>query len=589
MCVQVHSNGYSSFNNSLQVLRDAKFRFNQDTKEWFGPWYKRDEIKELLENYDTIEDKISDEEYEKVACGEPQQFSEGMRRVPDYSLLNYGPITGKAPHENFQKIAISKGINLSSQAYFLGQGSGKSYIAAAIIAHRLYKYHDCNKVLFVTTNIGVRNLYHELFKFIRGLDENKVKIADKNYRNPFDDPNTDIVITSYNSFRLVCDYYKKKNKISSKTPRKPFLPLKEWMKGKGMLILDESHCVANPQSLQSHYISLHSSEFDYRYLFSGTPADKIEKLYQQYKIMDPWLVYNLSFTEWKEKLAYLGDRFSMYSIREWKKDEVEKQNQRFLQSYGVYYKTTDLIDLPNYNEKKIYIPMSPEHRKIYEEVIISDLANNNTVRDIINRFPYLMLATDDPTLLEKHREKFDASLNLDLGRFSPESLEKYHALEDIINDTEKDEKVIVWVIHPSTAKRICEKFSKYNPICIIGDTPMDERFSMVEDFKKGNHKLLVANITTLNTSVTILESHISVYFERGFNYTEFEQSQNRNYRIGQESEVTSYVLIYDKSLDCLLDKNLESKGLLVRGLNSRDFLTQEEWKKVFNCTENDNF
>ena len=118
---------------------------------------------------------------------------------------------------------------------------------------------------------------------------------------------------------------------------------------------------------------------------------------------------------------------------------------------------------------------------------------------------------------------------------------------------------------------------------------MDERFSMVEDFNKDNHKLRVANITTLNTSVTILESHISVYFERGFNYTEFEQSQNRNYRIGQESEVTSYVLIYDKSLDCLLDKNLESKGLLVRGLNSRDFLTQEEWKKVFNCTENDNF
>ena len=108
---------------------------------------------------------------------------------------------------------------------------------------------------------------------------------------------------------------------------------------------------------------------------------------------------------------------------------------------------------------------------------------------------------------------------------------------------------------------------------------------MIEEFKKNDHKLLVANITTLNTSVTILEAHVTVYFERGFNYTEYSQSKNRNYRIGQDSDIASYILVYNNSLDVLLSKNLETKGKLVEGLCSKDFLSQEDWVTIFNCNE----
>lgn len=589
LCVNISSTDYSSFSDAIKVLKNNKFRYDASLKSWLGPWFKFEEIKSRLEDFDVIDNRVKDKELIELKAGEKEQFSESTRRIPDYSLMNYGPITGKEPHENFQKIAITKGINKSSYCYFYGQGSGKSYIAAAIIAHRKYKYKDCNKVVFITTNIGVRNLYHELFKFIKDLDPNKVRIADKNYRNPFDDPNIDIVITSYNGWRLICDYYLKKLKITSKNPRKSFLPLKQWANNERlMLILDESHCIANPTSKQSHLIALHSPLFTYRYEFSGTPADKPEKLWQQYNVIDPYLVYNLNFTEWKDKMAYLGDRFSRYSIREWKKDELEDQNQRFLNSYGEYYKTTDLVDLPEYNEKTIYIPMSKNHRKIYEEVIIQDLGVQRDTRGYVNRFPYMMLSVDEPELLKKHSDAFNEKLNERINNFDDRDLEKFNALEDIIED-HKGEKIIVWILHPLTAQKTCEKFKNLNPICIIGETKQEERFKLVEEFKTGDHKLLVANITTLNTSVTILEAKVSVYFERGYNYTEFAQSQNRNYRIGQDKDITSYILVYDRSLDCLLNKNLRSKGTLVEGLCSRDFLTQDEWKTIFNCTENDEF
>ena len=584
ICASITKSSYTVFNKELDIMRSLKFRFNQKTGEWVGLLHKRDELKEAIEEIDVVVDKISDIEVALIQEGTAEQKFETSRRIPDYSLMNFGPIEGKAPNEDFQKKAIIKGINTNRYCFFYGMGSGKSYILAAIIAHRLYKYHDCNKVLIITTNIGVMNLVHEMKKFIKGLPDNKIVIANKDYRNPFDDKEADIVVTSYNSFRLICDYYKKKYKITSKKPRKPFLPIEEWADGNAMIALDESHNVANPTSLQSHYVALHAELFEYRYLFSGTPADKPEKQWQQFNIVDPYLVYNLSFGDWKDKMAYIGDRFSAYSIREWKEDELKDQNERFLKSYGEYYKTDDLVTLPDYNEKTIYIDMKPDHRYIYESVVVEDLKTERNVRDTVNRFPYMMLACDDPSLLKKHSEKFDQKLNKVIDTFKDTNLGKYDALADIISDY-PDDKIIVWVIHPSTAKRICDRFKSLNPICITGDTDQKARFDLVEEFKTGNHKLLVANITTLNTSVTILEAHVSVYFERGFNYTEYSQSRNRNYRIGQESDIASYILVYNKSLDVLLSKNLESKGKLVEGLCSKDFLSQEDWVTIFNCNE----
>ena len=215
LCVKVDSSSYGSFNNAIRVLKDNKFRYNSTTKEWLGPWFKRDDIKGYLEDYDTVEDTVTQDQIDSVTEGKPEQFNESIRRIPDYSLMNFPPIEGKHPYENFQKQGISRGINSSRFYYAWDCGSGKSYVASALIAHRLLKYKDCSKVVLVTSSIGVRNLYHELFKFIKDLDESKVEIADKNNRDPFDHKDKDIIITSYNSWRLICDFYKKKKKNSN--------------------------------------------------------------------------------------------------------------------------------------------------------------------------------------------------------------------------------------------------------------------------------------------------------------------------------------------------------------------------------------
>lgn len=630
------------FNQAVAVAKQLYCKWDSKRYIWTASASRFDAIRDAFSEIDILDQTFSQEELEEAIAIAPELSAEKTRRIPDYSLLKFLPITGKHPNENFQKEAISKGINRSRYAYFYDMGTGKSYIASAIIAHRLYKYKDVKKVFFITSSIGVRNLKDELVKFIKDLDINRVAIADKNNRLPFTD-DVDIVITNYNTLQLLDEAYanaykkisglikhleeSKREKtqnsikeelayickafqidISADTDTESFLKtiksyfrksgklikaanlekaIKEWLDGgEGLLLLDESHQLANPLSNRSKIAVKFSGNFKYRYLFTGTPADVPVKLYNQFKILDPWLVYNMSFSEWKEKMAYLGTPFSSSAIRGWKKEELEKSNNRFLRLHGNYLSASDVLDLPDFFEKRIPIEMTSSHRYIYEESVSSILASAKNNQDMVNAFPYQLLSVDNPSLLARHLDRFPEGLQHAIAGFKPDDLEKMRVLDDILTD-HPDEKILVWAIHPDTIKYICERYKKLNPLYVIGDTAQEERNNIVNAFKKDSkHRMLVANITTLATSVTLSpECHIQVYMERGFQFDQYSQSQRRIFRIGSEQPAITYIPIYKRSLDYLVDKNLSSKGLLVKGLVSREFISQEEWRKIYNMNE----
>jgi len=123
---------------------------------------------------------------------------------------------------------------------------------------------------------------------------------------------------------------------------------------------------------------------------------------------------------------------------------------------------------------------------------------------------------------------------------------------------------------------------------ITGATEQAIRNELLEQFRTNEqNRILIANINVLNTSVTITWATWQCYVERIFGYAPYEQSTKRIYRIGQNKPVTTYIPLYNSSLDILLDRNLDSKDMLVKGLMSKDFLTQEEWAKIFNLSEDD--
>jgi ERCC4-related helicase len=200
----------------------------------------------------------------------------------------------------------------------------------------------------------------------------------------------------------------------------------------------------------------------------------------------------------------------------------------------------------------------------------------------MNTFPYLQMALDNPEMLKLHADKLNPQLLNMVDKFKWKHHKKLEVLLDICLDhvKERNEKGIIWIYHPDTAKRLAKELEDFNPLVIIGET--ENREEIIAKFKKDpKHKILIASIPILNTSVTLIESKWQVYFERVYAYNQFKQSIKRISRIGQDKETNTYILIFSRTIDVMLDLNLETKDVINNKILSKDFLSKDEWRRIF--------
>lgn len=53
---------------------------------------------------------------------------------------------------------------------------------------------------------------------------------------------------------------------------------------------------------------------------------------------------------------------------------------------------------------------------------------------------------------------------------------------------------------------------------IYGEIKQSDRDKILEDFKSGKYKIIIANPTTLNAGVTVTNSRIMVFMDRDFKH-----------------------------------------------------------------------
>lgn len=589
--------GSKAFADIVGVLKTSGCVFNPDEKDWTIPVNKYEGIREKLSDIDVISISFLDEKKINelmLKVGIQQVIFE--RRSFKQELLKKEPVKGISPNEDYQKQDIIKGITRNRYIYDLDMGLGKSYILSGVLAHLQY-YDDLGKVLYVTTRSGTYNFYHELLKFTY-FSPDDIVIASKDTTDIFEQ-NKKIIIIDFDTFRLLSDkYYKKANKKSGVKYRKSPIPIDNWIGDKkACLILDESHCIGNPKSRRFSTLKLIADRFYFRYLSSGTFADKIEKIYSQLSILDAGLVHNMNYTDWLAEYASVGNRFSAYAINYFKKDKIDSLMTTLRKTFASHRRTQDHIKLPEHNIQTVYVKMSDEHREIYEKFVKYEMNEMSDMRKIQNSFPYLMLSVDNPHFLKNHVDRLPADVNKLVGKFKSTSIEKFSVCDDLIDQyvVENNEKIIIWTIHPYTANLLKERYSKYDPLIINGEievpkgmTKDEYKRELVEQFKKSKtSKILIASILVLNTAVTMTFLKTQIYFEKNFNFIDWSQSLKRVHRLTQEENVTTFNLVYDHSLDLYIMKNLESKGMLNEKLMSKDFLSTEEWKFIFNGNEED--
>ena len=607
-----------NFQDTIETLKLNGAKWNKYTKFW---------NKHILDLDDLITELNYEGEVVEVSAltkKEVQDYKDNLkelelckeRRLPRWDLLNFPPLKGKYPNENYQYDDTARALSRNRFLFNWEMGLGKS-AALAFLIENLRFYKLINKCIIFSTGVGVFNLKSELCKFGKNIKEEEIfvinsitDLKDRDLFNPEKYPYT-ILIMTYDTFKGINNYYYDQAKGTKSNPRpsektdytKSYVPIKEWLQGfHGAIFLDECHSLANPKSRRSSIMDMNLMYFKYRYEFTGTLADKYEKLYEPLKILDRALVNGKSYNEWLKDYNELGNKFSSYAVNpdKWNMEKIGELNYMLLKDYAAKRKMVECLDLPlDYEVPTINVNMSPKHRKIYEDFVKQELelakqrklAGEATVKDsIMNMFGIFQLACEnvecirDTPSFEKFPEELQSLIN-SYDWFKDNS--KVPVIEAVLDERvgEEGQRGIVWYYHPKTKDNLVKLLKKYNPVVIEAGMGPEKMTEAINEFKDNDkHKIIIASINIMNTSVTLTQCKWNLYVERTFNFTIYSQSRGRIFRPGQTEVCRTYMMCYNNSIDNLQLQNLQQKGAVLESLLNRNIVDQRMWRMIFNAT-----
>lgn len=609
--------GGDNFRELLDFCKRNHFGFDKDTKLWSASIDKYtkivDEARALAEPVDSdmlVQTKFNT--WKRSLC---QLRRAPSRRAYHQELLNFPPLKGIPPNENFQYQDFMRALHQNRFLFNHEMGLGKSWDLAALIEHLRY-YKEIDKSLVFSSSIGVRNLKNELLKFCKTITADDIIEFNSASSIPFEDRDIfnsekypqKIIILPYDFLKSVSNYYYDKEKATKRCPhpsskvnyRGNFMPIKEWLGGNtGGLFLDECHNLGR-KSRRTDIMDRIIPFFEYRYEFTGTLADVYEKLWKPLQILDPALVKGLSYDDWCAEYNEVGNKYSDTAINpdKWNLPKLGELNKQLMDNYGAKRKMVECLDLPPNIEVPVkYIPMSSLQRKIYERFVnftmddaqkLAQSQGKTLTEKVVNMFAYIQESVDNPTCLLRS-PKFDlfpVDLQNDIKKFDcKKDNSKLDIVDEIVeeNTGELGHKGILWYFHPETEKALTEKYKKYNPYVINADTKREDRIPLVNKFLSDpKSKLIIASINILNTSVTMIECKYEVYVEKTYKYVDYKQSRGRIFRPGQDEITRTYSIRFSDSIDNLQEMNLNTKGETLNSLMNKEYLTHDLWKKLFN-------
>ena len=222
-----------------------------------------------------------------------------------------------------------------------------------------------------------------------------------------------------------------------------------------------------------------------------------------------------------------------------------------------------LKDLPEVSINKIYVEMTDEQQKVYNDiedgVLNLDWSNTN------------FTSSND----EKKKSTMLSFLELTTKLRQYTSIVKLDTVKDIVtNLNEQNEKVIVFDSFVNPLKQLTEHF-KNNSDIYYGDVHASDRQKLVDKFqnKKSNLINLFISYASGNFGITLTTSCNIIANGLPFTPSELEQAIGRVHRIGQEFPVTAWIIIVRNTIDEYMDNLID-----VKTTNIKKVIDNEEYQ-----------
>ena len=246
--------------------------------------------------------------------------------------------------------------------------------------------------------------------------------------------------------------------------------------------------------------------------------------------------------------------------------------------HSIAYRVTkeEALDLPEQTFQTRSIILSAKERAIYDRLrrdSFTELDNGGKIT-----------ATTVLTKLLRLQQFTGGFLVAD-DAAKPElvSTGKLDALSDIIQDyvLEGKKKLVIFARFIPEVSEIIKRSeniigkSGMKTVAIYGAIPKEQRGDIVQQFQKDpSTMVLVGQIDTAGTGITLTAADTCVYYSVTFNYATYSQSLARIHRIGQRNTCTYIHLVAENTVDSTILKSLSKKEDLAKTV-------VDDWRQFF--------
>lgn len=327
-----------------------------------------------------------------------------------------------------------------------------------------------------------------------------------------------------------------------------------------ILVCDESSKLKDPTSKRSKLAFEIAKKCQYRYLASGTPIlSSPMDIYQQFKIMDLGKTFGTNFYAFRAQ--HFVDKNATWKgsqnyFPKWEpKEDCNQSISEKIEPVSFHVKKQDAIDLPDMVKKEIFVEMSPEQKKAYQEM-----------RDI-----FVTIVRDKACVADMVLTKLLRLQQIVSGfiKFDDETESEFYenprldALSDLLEEIAPVEKVIVWATFKKNYKQIkavCDKL-KLETAELTGDTIL--KANQIDRFQKNpDIRVMIANQMAGGIGVNLTAAGTAIYYSKSFSLEADVQSEARNYRGGSidfHKKVTRIDLVCRDTVDEIINQAIREK------------------------------
>lgn len=338
-----------------------------------------------------------------------------------------------------------------------------------------------------------------------------------------------------------------------------------------LIICDESQRIKTHDAAQSKAIHQLGDRARYKLILSGTPVqNNAIDIFSQYRFLDR-TIFGDNFYRFKNRYCVMGGFNNKQIIAYKDMDDLIRKE------HSIAFRVTkeEALDLPEQTFMTRKIALDPKVMRLYDRIRRDSYAELSSGEKI-------SATTVLTKLLRLQQLTGGFLIEDDADKPLLVSQDKLNALSDIISDYVIDagKKLVIFArflpeVH--AIEKLCEKLlpKPKRAVSIYGAIKKEDRGPIIAQFQTDpNTMIILGQIDTLGTGVTLTAASTCVYYSKTYNYATYEQSLSRIHRIGQKSTCTYIDLVAAGTVDEQISKALAKK---------EDMATKvvDNWREIF--------